>query len=156
MPARGSIKPGSLSARVLAVIEASEKPMNRGALLQPLGRPDRMWLGRTLDRLVTLGHVRETRAGFVWTGRPEPEPKPIAERDPERLAPGQRAAVMAVISRAHGYRAAGLPIAAAELLERAAVRRLPPHVQQDLGALASLFAEHRQTFPEADLGRAAA
>lgn len=156
MPPRGSIKAGSLTARVLAAVEASERPVPRAALLALLSERDRGWLSRTLDRLVTLGHVRETRAGYVWTGRPEPEPKPKVERDPSRLAPRQRATLAAIISRAHGYSRSGYPAIAAGLLERAAARHLPPHVQQDLGALAALFLEAGQTYRDVEPGRAAA
>ena len=154
MAARGDIKPGSVTARVLAAIADAGRPIGRGALLATLTGHDRNWLGRTLDRLITLGHVRECRAGYELAGAPRPLVP--GERDPERLSPGQRAVVSAVISRAHRYRAAGMAFMAASLLERAARRRLPAHVQQDLSALAGLFAEPTGIYRDAQSARAAA
>lgn len=154
MAARGTIKPGSLTARVLAAIAEAGVPIGRGALLEPLQSHDRAWLNRTLDRLITLGHVRECRAGYELSGAPRPL-KP-GEREPDRLSPGQRAGVQAVICRAHRYRQAGAPFMAVSLLERAAARRLPAHVQQDLAALAGLFAEHCGTYRDVEPARAAA
>nr|WP_047580549.1 hypothetical protein [Methylobacterium sp. ZNC0032] len=154
MAARGVIKPGSLTARVLDAIAGSQSPIGRGALLAMLTGHDRSWLGRTLDRLITLGHVRECRAGYELASAPRPLVP--GEREPERLSPGQRAGVQAVICRAHRYRQAGAPFMAVSLLERAAARRLPTHVQQDLSALAGLFAEHCGTYRDVEPARAAA
>lgn len=155
MAARGSIKPGSLTARVLAAVTATDRPVGRAALLGPLSANDRIWLSRTLDRLITLGHIRECRAGYAATGA-SPAPVAAGIRDPEQLSPGQRATLAAVIGRAHRYAGAGCPHIAAGLLERAAVRRLPAHVQQDLGALAALFLEAGHAYRDVAPARAAA
>lgn len=155
MPALGSIKPGSLSARVLAAIKAADRPLGRATLMGPLQSHDRAWLNRTLDRLITLGHVRECRAGYSWTGA---APPPIAPglRDAEQLSAGQRATLAVLISRAKRYAGAGCPALAAGLLERAAQRRLPAHVQQDLGAMAALILEAGHAYRDVVPARAAA
>ncbi|QEL26133.1 hypothetical protein FQV39_28640 [Bosea sp. F3-2] len=156
MPGKGHIRAGGLTERLLAAIEIAERPVQRHLLLSPLSPRERINFGRSIDRLVTCGRIRETRAGFISTAIPPVEPTLKDEPEARRLSPGQRAIVCAVIDRAHRYRRSGSPFCAANLLQRASERKLPPHVQQDLAALASLFGAHRQTFPEVDLGRAAA
>ena len=155
MAAGGHFKPGSLSARLLATIEAASAPVPRTSLRSALTGRDAGFFNRTLDRLVVQSLIRETCAGFVSASAPRPAVhEPIVE--PRPLSPAQRACALAIIDRAHRYRRAGAPSLAASLLERAAERAAVPHLREDFAALASLFAAPHQTYPEVVPGPAAA
>lgn len=145
---QGEIRPGSLSTRVLHHLRAAPGPMTRLALAKVFPK-DRDNLGRALDRLVRSGFVAQDEADRYGpdSGNGIASRKVEAHRD--LTVPAALIAQLAcIIARAHAYRRAGAPSMGALLLERAAERRLPEHIRQDLLALASLFAAHRQTFAD--------
>lgn len=144
MAQRGEIKPGSLSDRVLVLVEAGDgTPVARASIAQQVSAAERRWLHRAFDCLVKNGRVRETGGGFVpahLIAAAVPETVP-GETMPE----GVRRTLAEIVMRAHEYRRAGLPGSAVALLRRASARVRLRHVAEDLAALSDLF-EHAPGF----------
>lgn len=144
MAQRGEIKPGSLSARVLELVEAhGGAPVSRAAISQQFSPAERRWLHRALDCLIKNGRVRETCDGYV--------PAHLASTAVSEAVPGEtmpaavRRTLAEIIHRAHEHRRAGSRGSAAALLRRAAARVRLRHVAEDLAALSDLF-EHAPGF----------
>lgn len=156
----GALRPGSLSTRLVDCIRQASAPLSRAALGKLLPK-DRLVIGQTLTRLARSGVVWKNDDG-CWCAVPNAVPKPQRREDEPEPAPqppvGEALAgqLYAIRAKAHSYRRAGCPDKAASLLERAAQRPLPDPVRTDLLALASLFAAHRELYPQVALRRAAA
>jgi hypothetical protein len=154
--ALGELRPGSLATRLLHNIRQAQAPLGRQALAR-LFPKERHQLGRALDRLSRAGAVFQDEEGRYRPGDGRRyRPQPVKARADLTAGPGLVAQLARIVDRAHAYRRAGAPCLGAALLERAAEKRLPAHITQDLKALASLFAAHRELFPQVDPGRAAA
>ncbi|KFC63999.1 hypothetical protein FG93_05509 [Bosea sp. LC85] len=152
----GSFKPGSLSDRVLRIIQAAG-----GANLHQVqirracqDEAEHKYLGRILDRLVVRGLVNESRQGFSAIAGPRPY---VCERDPAPAVSEMLSLhVRAIIARAHVRAADGESAFAAGLLRLASRRVRVPHVEADLLALADLFGSDDGFYRNLDLSRVAA
>ncbi|PZR94145.1 MAG: hypothetical protein DI537_08635 [Stutzerimonas stutzeri] len=157
MPKRGDLKPGSLAARIAAIVaEGFGEAVSRQAISARLAGSERCWLGRTLSSLQLAGLIVEAADGFRLAEGRAPE-APLVEREAPPLAEHSRQILAALIRRAHRLRASGMIVGAAELLRDAAERLGRHPAANDLQALADLF-EHAPTlYPTLDLrARAAA
>lgn len=156
MPKRGELKPGSIAARLLAMIaEGAGASVSRNEMAPRLPAKDRCWFARTLVSLQQSGLIVETAGGFRLADARSPE-APIIERVSPPLSEHVRQCLAAIIRRAHLLRERGIVVGAAELL-RAAAEKLAKHpAAQDLNALADLFEHAPGLYPVLDLPRRAA
>jgi hypothetical protein len=151
MPARGELKPGSIAARVLAMVtEGAGAAVSRNEIGRRLVAQDRRWLGRTLGTLQRSRLIVEAPGGYRLADAAAPEPA-IRERVTPPLPEHAKRLLGAIIRRAHALRGRGIVVGASELLRAAADKVAPHPASKDLAALADLF-EHAPTlYPVLDL-----
>lgn len=156
MPKRGELKPGSLAARLLAMVaEGLGATVARDDMARRLPGKDRCWFARTLASLELAGLIVEVAGGYRLADARPSEPA-IIEKITPPLSEHVCQCLAAIIRRAHLLRERGIVVGAAELL-RATAEKLAKHpAAQDLEALADLF-EHAPTlYPVLDLPQRAA
>lgn len=159
---------GGQKAKVLARLRAaSPQAVSRDELAALVGRAS---LKPLIFKMKQLSLIACSPQGYHLPGILPPAPvaeavtaAPLAALSPFRpsapdLPDHLRRLLAAILRRAHAFRLGGAGHEAARLLRQAAgahgLDRMP-HVRADLLALADLFAAHRTTYPELDLGRVA-
>lgn len=159
--ARGDLLTGALAGILLAVLRAAQgRAVPREALAAALPAGKRHWLDRSLGTLVRRKLALESVDGFRAAGmaprHAEDDAEEAPRREPSALPETTRQMLRAILRRAHAWRAAGNPTAAAELLQRAAEHVRHPAVAEDLAALAALFAHAPGLYRDLDLRQGAA
>lgn len=156
MPKRGELKPGSVAARLVAIVaEGFGEAVSRSEIARRLKSPERCWLDRTLGSLQLAGLIVAAGGGYRLAAARPAEP-PLVERTAAPLPEQTKALLAAIIRRAHALRGRGLVVGAAALLREAA-RRLGRHpAAEDLSALADLFDHAPSLYPQLDLSARAA
>ncbi len=156
MPKRGELKPGSLAARLLAMVaEGLGATVARDDLARRLPGKDRCWFARTLASLELAGLITASAGGYRLADARPPEPA-IIERIVPPLSEPVRQCLAAIIRRAHLLRERGIVVGAAELLRAAAEKMARHPAAQDLAALADLFEHAPSLYPVLDLPQRAA
>lgn len=156
MPKRGELKPGSIAARLLAMVaEGQGASVSRNEMAPRLEAKERCWFARTLASLVHSGLIVETAGGFRLADATAPEPA-IIEKITPQLPERSRQLLAAIIRRAHLLRERRMIVGACELLRAAAEKIAPHQVAQDLQALADLFEHAPSLYPVLDLPQRAA
>lgn len=158
MPARGTVRPGSVSDIILTRIrQGAGAAVPRGEIGRTLEGRTRRWLGQSLCALVQAGHIVRTPAGYRLADAPIVAEAQIRERAPNVMPEPLREHLAPILAAAHGRAAAGQPCDGAALLLRAAQHKVvPAFAAEDLRALADLMMAGGGPYRDLDLSRRAA